>query len=104
MPIIKYFLHEAFFKVEIKIKIDCFVHLTDNAVCSQIGKVVEHAADFYNGRIPKSQRKRTIVDELMADSECRAYQKKKYKEIMDSSRRKGQKAHAKAKKLKKKKK
>ncbi|KAL0276241.1 UNVERIFIED_CONTAM: hypothetical protein PYX00_003849 [Menopon gallinae] len=60
----------------------------------QIGKVVEGAADFYNGRIPKSQRKRTLVDELLADSSFRAYQKKKYKEIVDDNRRKKPKRDA----------
>lgn len=49
---------------------------------------MEGAADFYSGRIPKSQRKRTLVDELLADSSFRAYQKKKYKEIVDDRRRK----------------
>ncbi|KAK6620724.1 hypothetical protein RUM43_011019 [Polyplax serrata] len=54
----------------------------------QFGTVVENSADFYSGRIVKSMRKKTLVDELLADAECRSYQKKKYKEIMDTSRRK----------------
>lgn len=54
----------------------------------QIGKVTEGAADFYNGRIPKAQRKQTLVEELLADAEFKAYQKKKYKEIVDDSRNK----------------
>lgn len=50
--------------------------------------MVEGAADFYNGRIPKSQRKQTLVEELLADAEFKAYQKKKYKEVFDDSRNK----------------
>lgn len=49
---------------------------------------MENSADFYSGRIVKSMRKKTLVDELLADAECKSYQKKKYKEIMDTSRRK----------------
>ena len=51
----------------------------------QVGTVVENAADFYCGRIAKSKRKKTIVDELLADAELKSYQKKKYKEIVDSN-------------------
>ncbi|XP_067997391.1 deoxynucleotidyltransferase terminal-interacting protein 2 [Melanerpes formicivorus] len=48
----------------------------------QVGTVVDSPIDFYHSRIPKKQRKRTIVDELLADSEFRRYNKKKYQEIM----------------------
>ncbi|NXN12435.1 TDIF2 protein, partial [Indicator maculatus] len=48
----------------------------------QIGTVVDSPIDFYHSRIPKKQRKRTIVEELLADSEFRRYNKKKYQEIM----------------------
>ncbi|XP_069467333.1 deoxynucleotidyltransferase terminal-interacting protein 2 isoform X2 [Ambystoma mexicanum] len=48
----------------------------------QVGTVVDSALDFYHSRVPKKQRKRTIVDELLADSEFRRYNKKKYQEIM----------------------
>ncbi|XP_075697300.1 deoxynucleotidyltransferase terminal-interacting protein 2 [Rhinoderma darwinii] len=48
----------------------------------QIGTVVDNPIDFYHSRIPKKQRKRTIVEELLADSEFRRYNKKKYKEII----------------------
>ncbi|XP_050413260.1 deoxynucleotidyltransferase terminal-interacting protein 2 [Patella vulgata] len=53
----------------------------------QFGKVVEGAADFYSGRIPKKQRKQTIVDELLADAEFRTYNKRKFEEIQSSMRR-----------------
>ncbi|XP_051951078.1 deoxynucleotidyltransferase terminal-interacting protein 2 [Xyrauchen texanus] len=48
----------------------------------QVGTVVDSPVDFYNSRIPKKQRKRTIVEELLADAEFRSYNKKKYQEIM----------------------
>lgn len=52
----------------------------------QIGTIVETPADYYHSRIPKKQRKRTIVEELLADEEfkrCR-YNKKKAQEIIAS--------------------
>ncbi|NWX45102.1 TDIF2 protein, partial [Steatornis caripensis] len=48
----------------------------------QVGTVVDSPIDFYHSRIPKKERKRTIVEELLADSEFRRYNKKKYQEIM----------------------
>ncbi|XP_075792676.1 deoxynucleotidyltransferase terminal-interacting protein 2 [Pelodiscus sinensis] len=48
----------------------------------QVGTVVDSPVDFYHARIPKKQRKRTIVEELLADSEFRRYNKRKYQEIM----------------------
>lgn len=48
----------------------------------QIGTIVDNPADFYHSRIPKKQRKKTIVDELLADSEFRRYNRRKYSEIM----------------------
>ncbi|XP_066232845.1 deoxynucleotidyltransferase terminal-interacting protein 2 [Saccopteryx leptura] len=48
----------------------------------QIGTVVDNPADFYHSRIPKKQRKKTIVEELLADSEFRRYNRRKYSEIM----------------------
>uniref|UniRef100_A0A6I8RNX7 Fcf2 pre-rRNA processing C-terminal domain-containing protein n=2 Tax=Xenopus tropicalis TaxID=8364 RepID=A0A6I8RNX7_XENTR len=48
----------------------------------QVGTVVDTPLDFYHSRIPKKQRKRTIVEELLADSEFRRYNKKKYREVM----------------------
>ncbi|KAM5256383.1 deoxynucleotidyltransferase terminal-interacting protein 2 [Ctenodactylus gundi] len=48
----------------------------------QIGTIVDNPADFYHSRIPKKERKRTIVEELLADSEFRRYNRRKYSEIM----------------------
>ncbi|KAG7332521.1 hypothetical protein KOW79_004355 [Hemibagrus wyckioides] len=48
----------------------------------QVGTVVDNPIDFYHSRIPKKQRKRTIVEELLADAEFRSFNKRKYTEIM----------------------
>uniref|UniRef100_H2ZWS1 Deoxynucleotidyltransferase terminal interacting protein 2 n=1 Tax=Latimeria chalumnae TaxID=7897 RepID=H2ZWS1_LATCH len=48
----------------------------------QVGTVVDSPIDFHHARIPKKQRKRTIVEELIADAEFRRYNKKKYHQIM----------------------
>lgn len=67
-----------------------------------IGKVVDTPLDFYNSRLTKKERKKTIVDELIADAEFAKYNKRKYKEIIDEKRKLQYKAHKHAKKLKKK--
>ncbi|XP_059480840.1 deoxynucleotidyltransferase terminal-interacting protein 2 isoform X2 [Neocloeon triangulifer] len=66
----------------------------------QIGRVVDNAADFYHSRIPKKDRKRTMVDELLADAEFQQRSKKKYKEIVAEKQQTHHKAHRQAKKLK----
>lgn len=43
--------------------------------------------DHVNERLTKKQRKRTMVDELLADAEFQKYNKKKYKEIIDEKRK-----------------
>ncbi|XP_041064680.1 deoxynucleotidyltransferase terminal-interacting protein 2 [Carcharodon carcharias] len=48
----------------------------------QVGKVLDNPVDFYHSRIPKKQRKRTMVEELLADVEFRRYNKKKYQQII----------------------
>lgn len=40
--------------------------------------------DFYHDRVPKKERKRTLVEELMADADFQKYNKKKYAEIIQS--------------------
>ncbi|KFD69379.1 hypothetical protein M514_10297 [Trichuris suis] len=47
----------------------------------EIGRVVDNPIDFYSSRIPKKQRKNTIVEELLADAEVRRRMKQKYSEI-----------------------
>lgn len=66
----------------------------------QIGKVIDSPLDYYNGRLTKKQRKRTIVDELMADAEFSKFNKRKYKEIVDEKRKLHYKAHRHSRKLK----
>ncbi|XP_062992044.1 deoxynucleotidyltransferase terminal-interacting protein 2 [Elgaria multicarinata webbii] len=48
----------------------------------QVGTVVDSPADFYHARIPKKERKKNIVEELLADSEFRRYNKRKYQDII----------------------
>ncbi|XP_034559519.1 deoxynucleotidyltransferase terminal-interacting protein 2 [Notolabrus celidotus] len=48
----------------------------------QVGTVVDNPVDFYHSRIPKKDRKRTMVEELMADAEFRHNNKKKYQNIV----------------------
>ncbi|XP_041791660.1 deoxynucleotidyltransferase terminal-interacting protein 2 [Chelmon rostratus] len=48
----------------------------------QVGTVVDNPADFYHSRIPKKDRKRTMVEELLADAEFRHNNKKKYQHIL----------------------
>ncbi|WAR30372.1 TDIF2-like protein [Mya arenaria] len=50
------------------------------------GRVVEDPTDFYSSRIPKRQRKSTIVEELLADSQFRQYNKRKYEEVQEAKR------------------
>lgn len=47
----------------------------------QMGTVVDDAYNFYTDRIPKKKRKRTLVDELMADEEFKQRVKQQYKEM-----------------------
>ncbi|XP_055484079.1 deoxynucleotidyltransferase terminal-interacting protein 2 [Psammomys obesus] len=65
----------------------------------QVGTIVDNPADFYHSRIPKKQRKKTIVEELLADSEFRRFNRRKYSEIMAEKL-----ANAEGKKFRKKKK
>ena len=51
----------------------------------QMGTIVESPTEFFSARIPKRDRKETIVQELLADKESRDYFKKKYNEIQERS-------------------
>lgn len=55
-----------------------------NSKYFEVGTFVESPVDFYSSRVPKKQRKQTLVDELMADAEFRQTQKKKFVEIQQS--------------------
>ncbi|CAD6241159.1 GSCOCG00009182001-RA-CDS [Cotesia congregata] len=69
----------------------------------QIGKVVDSPLDYYSGRLSNKERKKTLVDELMADAEFAKYNKRKFKEIVKENPVGMRKAHAHAKRLKKRK-
>lgn len=65
--------------------------------------MIDSPADFYHSRVPIKERKRTIVEELLADSEFKRYNKRRYKEIIKERRKTHYKAHANAKRLKRRK-
>ncbi|XP_045483735.1 rRNA-processing protein fcf2 [Harmonia axyridis] len=48
----------------------------------QIGQVQDSPLDYYNSRLTKKERKKTLVDELMADAQFQKYNKNKYAEIL----------------------
>jgi hypothetical protein len=72
-------------------------------MCFQIGTVQDNAADFYHSRIAKKDRKRTLVDELLADAQFQKRSKQKFKEIVQEKKRTESRAHRHARKLKRKK-
>ena len=49
----------------------------------QIGHVVDSPLDYYSNRGSGSKKKKSLVDELMADAEYQKYSKRKYAEIID---------------------
>nr|CAG4641301.1 EOG090X0GO7 [Eulimnadia texana] len=53
----------------------------------QIGTVKEHSIDFYSSRLKKKDRKRTLVDELMADANFQRFNKAKYADIIQEKQR-----------------
>lgn len=59
--------------------------------------------DYYYGRLTKRERKKTLVDELLADAQFNAYNKRKYREIIEEKQKTHYKAWRQAKRLKKKK-
>jgi len=65
-----------------------------------VGKVIDSPMDFYSSRLTNKERKKTIVDELMADADFKKYNKRKYKEIVEEKKKTHYKAHKHAKKLK----
>lgn len=68
----------------------------------QIGKVMDSPLDYYNNRLTKKERKKTLVEELLADAEFTKYNKRKYKEIIEEKQKTHYKAWRQAKKLKRK--
>ena len=51
----------------------------------QFGTVVEGAADFYSGRLTKKERKRTLADEIMADSRLTEVRKKRFGRMQEEA-------------------
>lgn len=47
----------------------------------QVGTVIEHPVDYYSGRATRKEKKQTLVDELIADSEFKRNVKKRYARI-----------------------
>ncbi|XP_061594194.1 deoxynucleotidyltransferase terminal-interacting protein 2 [Cololabis saira] len=69
----------------------------------QVGTVVDSPVDFYHSRVPKSQRKRTMVEELLADANFRQQNKKRYQNIMmEKAAQRSGKSHKKKNTFKKK--
>lgn len=50
-----------------------------------MGTIIESPTEYFSARIKKKDRKETIVEELLADQQSRAYFKKKYNEIQDKA-------------------
>jgi len=63
----------------------------------QFGTVVESGADYYSGRLVKRERKKTIVDELLADDQRRSYYKRKFAEVQERQAQAPHRKFAKAK-------
>ncbi|KAM7303494.1 deoxynucleotidyltransferase terminal-interacting protein 2 [Ixodes scapularis] len=69
----------------------------------QVGTVMDSPTDFYHARVPKKDRKQTLVEELLADAQFRSFNKKKYQEAMAKQQRVSKKALKHMKRLKKRK-
>ncbi|OQR79031.1 deoxynucleotidyltransferase terminal-interacting protein 2-like [Tropilaelaps mercedesae] len=68
----------------------------------EIGTVMDNATDFYSDRIPKKQRKQTLVDELLADEQFKKTNKRKYREALERQQYTSKKAYFQLKRIKKK--
>ncbi|CAG8446943.1 16822_t:CDS:2 [Acaulospora morrowiae] len=58
----------------------------------QVGTIIEGPTEFYSSRLPRKERKQTIVDELMADDQAKKYYKRKFLEIQEV-KQSGRKKH-----------
>lgn len=69
----------------------------------QIGTVQHSHLDYFNERGTKKNKKKSLVEELLADAEFQSFTKRKYKEVIKKNERVGyKKAVQKMKKNKKK--
>jgi hypothetical protein len=62
----------------------------------QIGTVINSAVDHYN-RLSKKERKKHVIDDLLADAESVQYYKKKFLEIQEKKGRKSKSGYKKIK-------
>lgn len=58
----------------------------------QTGTIIEGNTEYYSARLTNKERKKTLAEEVLADSESRKYFKRKYGEIQNS-KLSGRKAH-----------
>ncbi|XP_044746749.1 deoxynucleotidyltransferase terminal-interacting protein 2 [Coccinella septempunctata] len=70
----------------------------------QVGKVEDTPLDFYNNRLTKKDRKKTLVEELMSDAEFHQYNKSRYAEILKEKKKTDYRVWKQAKRFDKKKK
>lgn len=69
----------------------------------QVGKVLPSSLDHYKERGERVSKKKSLVEELLADAEFQQFTKRKYKEVMVEKSKTGLKrAYKKMKKSKKK--
>lgn len=78
------------------------VPVKTSVIIPQVGRVMDSHLDYYSNRLTKKERKKTLVDELLADAEFNKYNKRKYKEIIEEKQKTHYRAYRKAKKLKRK--
>ncbi|KAK9721273.1 dTDP-fucopyranose mutase, variant 2 [Basidiobolus ranarum] len=57
----------------------------------QVGTIIEGAGEFYSARLTRKERKETILDELMADTDSKRYFKRKFLEVQEVKQAGGKK-------------
>ncbi|CAG8452077.1 11300_t:CDS:2 [Paraglomus brasilianum] len=57
----------------------------------QIGTIVEGPADPRSARLTRKEKRRTVVDQLLADEEAKTYYKRKFLEIQETKQSGGKK-------------
>lgn len=65
-----------------------------------MGKVLDSPVDFCHNRVPKKQRKSTIVEELLEDAEFQKSSRKRFKEIIEQRKKLSYKSQKNTRKLK----
>lgn len=58
----------------------------------QLGQIVQGPTEYFSSRLPKKERKRTLVEEVLANEQFTSRFKRKYNEIQ-VSKTSGKKAH-----------